>query len=403
MKVCQVAPYVTYPPRTGGDHRTHGLMKEFPEFGDSVVRYCQGGSPAMYRALDLRRRVTIADGYEERRHLHPIHELPKASMLLGYPNLFASSSLRAASDGLNQMLADADVVVVREPWQLPYVLDHAKPDAPVVYSSHNVETERFGDIDQPLFAGRVQKRVGALERRAVEETDAIVCTSDRDAEVYRDQYNPGGSVITAPNGAYEEDIREHRPGSDDANRVRQRYEIPTDATVSLFMGSNYRPNVEAAEIVVDIARELGDREREFHFLILGDVGNALDRNNLPSNVATTGYIDEDFEAHFDAADFALNPMVSGGGTNIKLIEYFARSLPVVSTPFGARGLDGHDGNHLLIADVDEILQTLERLSTNDEIRRRIGNNGRALAAERYTWEASSRRLRNALHELFGPF
>ncbi|WP_435073294.1 glycosyltransferase family 4 protein [Halorubrum sp. HHNYT27] len=378
-------------------------MKEFPEFGDSVVRYCQGGSPAMYRSLDLRRWVTIADGYEERRHLHPLHEILKAPMLLGYPNLLASGSLRAVSDGLDEFLSNADIVVVREPWQMVYVLDHADPDAPVVYSSHNVETERFGDIEQPLFSEQVRKRVAALERRAVEETDAVICTSDRDADVYRDQYNPGGPVITAPNGAYEEDLREHRPDSDDANRVRQRYGIPTDATVSLFMGSNYRPNVEAAEIVVDVARDLEERDHDFRFLILGDVGNALDGRSLPSNVTTTGYVTEDFEAHFDAADIALNPMVSGGGTNIKLIEYFARSLPVVSTPFGARGLDGGDETHLLVSDVAEIPERLEKLRTDSKIRRRIGNNARLLAAERYTWESSSQHVRETLYELFGPF
>jgi len=378
-------------------------MKEFPNFGDTVVRYCQGGSPAMYRSFDFRRRVSIAERYEERRHLHPVHEVPKALMLLGYPNLLASLSLRLANDSLNEMLSNADIVVVREPWQLPYVLDHGKHDAPVVYSSHNVETERFSDIDQPLFSERIQERVAVLEKRAVEETDAIICTSERDAAIYRDKYTSDGPVITAPNGAYEEDLREHRPGSTDANRVRNLYDIPDAATVSLFMGSNYRPNVRAAGIVVDTARELVDRDQDFRFLILGDVGNALKNRDLPSNVNVTGYVEDDFEAQFDAADLALNPMVSGGGTNIKLIEYFARSLPVVSTPFGARGLDGRDDEHLVIADVDEIPKAIEELHAAEETRSRLGDNARSLAAERYTWETSSRHVREAFHELFGPF
>ena len=387
----------------GGDHRTHGLMKEFPELGDSVVRYCQGGTPAMYRSFDLRRRVTITDGYEERRHLHPIHELPKAPMLLGYPNLFASLSLRVANDGLDEMLAGADVIVVREPWQLPYILDYAKPDAPMVYSSHNVETERFGDIDQPLFADKVRKRVAALERRAVEETDATICTGERDANVYRDRYDPGGPIIVAPNGAYEGDLREHRPDSQDAQRVRQKYDIPQNATVSLFMGSKYRPNVEAANLVVEIAQDFRGRNDEFHFLILGDVGNALDDRDLPANVTTTGYVEEDFEAHFDAADIALNPMLSGGGTNIKQIEYFARSLPVISTPFGVRGIEVRDGEHIVVADAEAMPDAIEKLARSADLREKIGENGRLLAAERYTWEASSRTVRIKFRELFGPF
>ncbi|WP_230455251.1 glycosyltransferase [Halorubrum sp. BV1] len=403
MNAAQVVPYVTYPPRMGGDHRTHGLMKEFPELSDSVIRYCQGGTPAMYRSLDLRRHVTIADGYEERRHLHPIHEFPKAPMLLGYPNLFASTSLRLASDGLDTILNDADVVVVREPWQLPYVLDHAKPDAPVVYSSHNVETERFGDIDQPMCADRVAKRVDTLERRAVEETDAVICTGNRDADVYRDRYDPGGPMIVAPNGAYEDDVREHRPDSDGARRVRRKYDIADDATVSLFMGSNYRPNVEAAEAVVDIARNMTERDADFEFLILGDVGSALDDRHLPQNVTTTGYVEEDFESHFDAADVALNPMVSGGGTNIKLIEYFARSLPVISTPFGVRGIEVRDHEHVVVAERETTADEIEELGTDTDRRKRLGNAARLLTEEQYTWEASSRTVRSRLHELFGPF
>lgn len=403
MYLCQVAPYVTFPPRMGGDHRTHGLVKEFSELDDRVVRYCQGGSPAMYRTLDLRRRVQIDKNYEERRHLHPLHEALKAPMLFGYPNLFASGSLRLASDGLDAMMEDADVILVREPWQMPYVLTSTDENTPIVFSSHNVETERFGDINQPLFSGRVRDRVATLEQRAVEETDAIVCTSERDADVYREQYDPGGPIIVAPNGAYEDDLRPHRPGSDEAVRIRQEYDIPVGAIVCLFMGSNYRPNVEAAEVIVDIAHELSEAERDVWFLIMGDVGSALDSNSLPDNVIVTGYVEEWFEAHFDAADIALNPMLSGGGTNIKLIEYFARSLPVVSTPFGTRGIEADDERHLLSSEIDMFDQAILRLRSDDELRERLGANARELVSDNYTWEASSRRLRTRIHDLFGPF
>ncbi|MFN7173813.1 MAG: MlaD family protein, partial [Thermaurantiacus tibetensis] len=34
------------------------------------------------------------------------------------------------------------------------------------------------------------------------------------------------------------------------------------------------------------------------------------------------------------ADVALNPISSGSGTNLKMLEYFAAGLPVLSTPHG---------------------------------------------------------------------
>ncbi|SDY77777.1 glycosyltransferase family 4 protein [Halopenitus persicus] len=403
MHLCQVAPYVTYPPRMGGDHRTHGLVKEFPGDGHTVQRYCQGGSPAMYKSLDLRRHVRIADGYDEHRHLNPLHEAMKAPMLLGYPNLLAHRSLRIANDGIDAMFEDADVVLAREPWQMPYVLDHVPASTPIIFSSHNVETERFGDIEQPVLTERVEREVDRLERRSVEETDAIVCTSEHDAEVYRERYDPSGPILVAPNGTYEDSLRSHRPDSDVAECIRQRYGIASDAIVSLFMGSNYRPNVEAAEAVVDMAHELADADFDAQFLVLGSVGNALDRPSLPDNLTTTGYVEAEFEAHFDAADIALNPMLSGGGTNIKLIDYFARSLPVVSTRFGARGLDGTAGEELLVADIDNFPERITALAEDPGRRRRVGDAGRRLAADRYTWEASSRALREFVVEEFGPF
>jgi glycosyltransferase involved in cell wall biosynthesis len=242
-----------------------------------------------------------------------------------------------------------------------------------------------------------------LERRAVEETDATICTGERDANVYRDRYDPGGPIIVAPNGAYEDDLREHYPNSQNARRIRHKYDISQDATVSLFMGSNYRPNVEAAEVVVEIARDFKGRNDGFHFLVLGDVGNVLDDRDLPPNVTTTGYVEEDFEAHFDAADIALNPMLSGGGTNIKQIEYFARSLPVISTPFGVRGIEVRDGDHIVVAEVEAMPDAIKKLARSANLREKIGENGRLLAAERYTWEASSRTVRTQFRDLFGPF
>mgnify|MGYP000725358397 CR=1 FL=1 len=403
MHLVQVAPYVTYPPRLGGDHRTHGLVKEFPEYGDTVERFCQGGSPAMYKSLDLRREVEIVENYTEYRHLHPLHELLKAPMLLGYPNVFQSAALKIANDGLGRMLDDADVVLAREPWQTPYVLHWVDDGTPVVFSSHNVETERFGDIHQPLFSDQVEDRVDALEQESVEGADAIVCTSERDADVYREKYDPSSPLLVAPNGTYEANLREYRPNSEAAERVRDRYGIPKDVTVCLFMGSNYKPNVEAAEATLDVAKELIDESLPVHFLIMGDVGKALSEGELPGNVTTVGYVEEDFEAHFDAVDIALNPMLSGGGTNIKLIDYFARSLPVVSTPFGARGLKATPGDELIVAELDDFPEAIVSLTAHPERRRKIGSAGRELAAEKYTWEASSRKLRKFIHEKFGPF
>ena len=394
MNLLQVVPYDSYPPQMGGDHRSHGLVKEFPKHGDTVFRFCQGGSPKLYKSLNIRRQVTIEEGYVEYRHLHPLHEVVKAPMLLGYPNLFAGWTLRHASDGLRDRINEADVVLVREPWQFKAVDELTPASTPIVYSCHNVEIERFNEIARPLFDRRTMDRVRQLERYAVDHADMIVTTSERDAAVYRNEFDSTTPYVVAPNGTYEDSIRTHNPDAEGVAQLRSRYDIALDATICLFMGSDYQPNVVAAEHVVELARELSSVE----FVIMGTVGNSLNSGNIPDNVTIIGYVEDDFEAHFDLADIALNPMTKGGGTNIKMIDYFARSLPVISTPFGVRGIEVTDGGEIVVAEVADFSAAVTRLASQPERRREIGVAARELASERYTWEAASRLLREELTE-----
>ena len=50
------------------------------------------------------------------------------------------------------------------------------------------------------------------------------------------------------------------------------------------------------------------------------------------------------------ADVSINPAVSGSGVNIKLVEYLAAGVPVVSTTRGSAGLGLTPGKDLLVAD-----------------------------------------------------
>jgi glycosyltransferase involved in cell wall biosynthesis len=386
MNILQVSPYVVEPPKTGGDHRTHGLVKEFPRLGGEVVRYCQGGSPDTYRNLDFRREVPVSPRYVEHRHLCPLHDLAMAPVLFGYPNVLAGSSLRYCAGPLDRLLELADLILARGPWQVRELL--GRSDVPVLYSSHNVEVERF-ESTHPPFYSVIQPRVHELERVAVEETVATICTSRRDAEMYRERFEVDSPLIVAPNGTSEDNIRERTPNSKEAIALRQQYGFEQETPVVLFVGSDYGPNIQAAEHILEIASRLQAQRSNIEFLIVGTVGNSIEPG--VSNVTVTGFVDE-FEAHFDLADIALNPITTGAGTNIKLFDYFARGLPVVSTPFGIRGIDLEDGTHACIVDLDEFSDTIRQLLESPEKRDRIGEAARTLVADKYTWETISKHL-----------
>jgi glycosyltransferase involved in cell wall biosynthesis len=87
---------------------------------------------------------------------------------------------------------------------------------------------------------------------------------------------------------------------------------------------------------------------------------------------------------YRSAAVTVVPLLSGGGTRIKILEAFAHGVPVVSTTVGAEGLDVVDGRHVLIADgADELAANICRLVESISERERLVAAGHALLAERY--------------------
>jgi len=84
--------------------------------------------------------------------------------------------------------------------------------------------------------------------------------------------------------------------------------------------------------------------------------------NAPANVRSLGLVDEQEKlAWLALADIGLNPVLSGSGTNLKLLDYAAAGLPIVSTPFGARGAGLETGKHLWQAEPEHLAARLKEV------------------------------------------
>src|SRR5262245_12940379 len=111
----------------------------------------------------------------------------------------------------------------------------------------------------------------------------------------------------------------------------------------LFVGSGYKPNVEALDFIV---MHLSRKMINYQFMIMGGVGdlylNSINakKTAVPNNVKLFGTVDTSLrDIIYKAADIAINPMFSGSGTNIKMFDYMAAGLPTITTLIGARGID----------------------------------------------------------------
>jgi len=111
-----------------------------------------------------------------------------------------------------------------------------------------------------------------------------------------------------------------------------------------------------------------------------------------ARIHLTGPVDDAVTALAEAK-VCVVPLLSGSGTRFKILEAWAAARPVVSTTLGAEGLGAHNGEHLLIADhPPDFADAILRLLADPALRRKLGEAGRALYQDRYTWPVAWKAL-----------
>ena len=200
------------------------------------------------------------------------------------------------------------------------------------YHAQNVEAQRWQSTAPPVL-GREGwgAKLAALERRAVQESDLAIACTDEDAALLRSLHGARDVEVIA-NG-YDE-TRLQFPGAAAREQARASLGIPGDAYVAAFVGGNWPPNHEALDWLVKTVLPQIARDG-WVLLAVGAVARRYLHANVPGlrAVAETA----DLASVLAAADAGLNPVTSGGGSNVKVPTYLAMGLAVISTPFGLRG------------------------------------------------------------------
>jgi glycosyltransferase involved in cell wall biosynthesis len=107
---------------------------------------------------------------------------------------------------------------------------------------------------------------------------------------------------------------------------------------------------------------------------------------------------EDSEiAEVQAMDIGIMPLTDSpfvrGKSGYKLIQYMGCGLPVVASPIGVNAEIVEDGRTGFLADGEESWQSaLEQLVADPDLRRRMGEEGRARAVGRYSLASQAPRL-----------
>jgi polysaccharide biosynthesis protein PslH len=164
---------------------------------------------------------------------------------------------------------------------------------------------------------------------------------------------------------------------------------PEPKTIVFSGALTYSANYEAMEYFLKQVWPLVLKHTpEVRLRITGKTeGVSLDRLPIDDHVLLTGYLD-DIRPTVAASWVCIVPILSGGGTRLKILEAMALGTPVISTSKGMEGIDATDGQHLLIADTPERFAELTmRLLREPELRSIISSNARRLVQDRYEWSS----------------
>ena len=166
----------------------------------------------------------------------------------------------------------------------------------------------------------------------------------------------------------------------------------------LFVGGfEHPPNSDAVTYLVrEVMPHVWQRNPEVCVNVVGGSAPPEVERLASSRVHINGWV-ADLAPVLGAARTMVVPVRFGAGVKGKITQGLAAGLPVVTTPIGAEGLDGVDGENMLIAeDAQELAEQILRLVEDDTLWLSLSRGGRELIAERFSLSVLEERLRDVL-------
>jgi glycosyltransferase involved in cell wall biosynthesis len=380
-----------YPPRHGGQSRIFNLYRNlYPEYRTTIVALGDVGTSPMVRevAPGVREIVvpkTPAHQDEEHRLERevgmPVTDVAMPRLLHLTPDFRATMEREAAG---------AHAVIASHPYCYPALTGLA---CPLWYEAHNIEWKlKKGILGEAGIAQELLNGVFRIEGDCARAAEVIICSAATDAADLVEIYGvERARIIDAPNGT--DCSRIVYADSSARHATRAAMGLPEDA-MALFIGSGHWPNIEAVRRIFRFAADLPG----VVFVIVGSVSYAFATDARPDNVLFLGEVDDiSRNLVLECCHIALNPMEHGSGTNLKMLDFFAAGIPVISTPTGARGTGATDGLHGRIVPIDEFVPAIRSLLAVPDVERdTMTRAARDLAEREFDWAAIAGRVKAEL-------
>lgn len=389
MRILVISGWCPWPPKNGSRLRAYHLLRQLATRHEiRLLSFCEPeeDTPQTREKLaELATDVQLVRGAPHRAEgslgiSGLFHRVPRS-----YLRSFSSEMARRADDAWNDLdlvmaMGVGATVYLRNRLDLPRVFEEAEP---------SIIWKKVAESEGLLQAGRayltwlktaayMREVVAQFSRTTVVSEQEQACLGRAGADVSR--------VTVVPNGVDSANL-ELRP-------------LATHHRL-IFNGSlTYGPNLEAMRFFVrDVWPSVRAHDPALELWITGAY-DGCDLKGIKDGIGVflTGYL-PDIQKTVIESRACVVPLLSGGGTRLKILEAMSLGVPVVATSRGAEGLDLRHGEDVLIADGPrEFADATLSLIRDPKLAATIGAAARLRARRDFTWERCGLALESALEQ-----
>lgn len=379
MNVLAVATKAPWPPIDGGRFLLLNTLQGLAGLGVRVTLV----APVDPAAFDLDRVARELAPWCEPA-LVPAAPLPPVAALLrsgGAPLSISRHSLPAVRREVERRLAAArfDVVHAEQLQALPQTEPAFARGIPVLLRAQNVESDLWAETARRrrslggVLLRREARKLAAWEGRAVLRVSRTLALTREDA--VRLGELAGGGRIGVVRAAF-------------PDLPQGKGDLPGDPPVVVFGSRGWLPNEESTAW---FASEVWPAVRA------ASPGAVLHLFGANAGTGSVGIVahpsPEDSGEVYAPGSILVVPLRIASGVRIKILEAWARGVPVVATPAALAGLEAEDGREALVArDAGEFAKAVQRIHREPGLAAALVEAGRQARWERHDPVAVARRL-----------
>lgn len=399
MKILQVTNKVPYPPKDGGTVAVLNMGKGLAEqrhevhlFAINTSRHYVprsqlNGALSYYSSIRTAYLNTDISASDAAKNLF-LSRLP-----YNYERFYGYS----VNGALRKFLLDEqfDVVLLEGLFLLPYLPEiRQNTNALVLYRAHNIEHEIWkrasaGEQNLPkrLYFSIMARRLKRIERKLVNQYDALLPITHRDQDVFNKLGNSKPAYV-CPAGI--------------SSGQFQAYNTQKNQGDVFYLGAlDWFPNQEALTwFVRKIWPQFYSKYPDTNLFVGGRNSPAwMERFLNKPGIKYYGEVN-------DAIDFMTRrkimivPLFAGSGMRIKIVEGMAAGRAIIATSIATEGIPVTPGKELLIADdQDAFQQALEQLINDKELRLQLGKQAQAFVKKHFENSTIAANLGEFLNQL----